>query len=625
VFVEHQSSTIFLTATVQASTWAFDLFMRRFSEQPPTGQRNDWKTIRTLIPYIWQYKSRVLLALGCLVLAKVAMVTMPWILKSIVDQLDASQNLTLTLPLTLLLCYGALRLAGSLFGELRDMIFAKITQRSIRLVALKVFKHLHSLALRFHLERQTGGVSRDIERGCRSISFLLNFMIFNIIPTLLEITMVSVILLINYDAWFGIITFITVACYIAFSLFVTEWRMRFRRQMNELDSKANTRAIDSLLNYETVKYFCNEEYEARRYDDNMAEWEQASIKNQTSLGLLNFGQGAIIAIGITLLLILASEGVVKGELTLGDLVLINAYLLQLFLPLNFLGFVYREIKHSLADMEKMFGLMANFPDVQDKPDAPPLKIDSGAIEFRNVDFSYNPNRQILRDVNFTVPAGKKIAVVGQSGAGKSTLSRLLFRFYDIDRGEIFIDGQDIREVTQKTLRLAIGIVPQDTVLFNDTIYYNIAYGQPEATQDQIIQASRMAHIHEFVQSLPEGYKTLVGERGLKLSGGEKQRIAIARTILKDPKILVFDEATSALDSESEQAILKALKEVASNHTTLVIAHRLSTIIDADQILVMDQGGIIESGTHKALLEKGGSYSHMWALQQQDNKQTPSSI
>jgi len=599
--------------------------MRRFSEPPPTGTRNDWKTIRTLVPYIWQYKSRVLIALGCLVLAKVAMVTMPWVLKSIVDQLDASQNPTLTLPLVLLLCYGALRLTGSLFGELRDIIFAKITQRSIRLVALKVFKHLHSLALRFHLERQTGGVSRDIERGCRSISFLLNFMIFNIIPTLLEITMVSVILLINYDAWFGIITFITVVCYIAFSLFVTEWRMRFRRQMNELDSKANTRAIDSLLNYETVKYFCNEEYEAQRYDNNLVKWEQASIKNQTSLGLLNFGQGAIIAVGITLLLILASEGVVKGELTLGDLVLINAYLLQLFLPLNFLGFVYREIKHSLADMEKMFGLMASFPDVQDKPNAPSLKINSGTIEFRNVDFGYNPDRQILRDVSFTVPAGKKIAVVGQSGAGKSTLSRLLFRFYDIDKGQIFIDGQDIREVTQKTLRLSIGIVPQDTVLFNDTIYYNIAYGNPEATQEQIIQASRMAHIHEFVESLPEGYETIVGERGLKLSGGEKQRIAIARTILKDPKILVFDEATSALDSESEQAILKALKEVSSDHTTLVIAHRLSTIIDADQILVMDQGGIIESGTHKALLEKDGVYNHMWALQQQDDKHALSSI
>jgi len=596
--------------------------MRRFSEPPPTGQRNDWKTIRTLVPYIWQYKSRVLVALGCLVLAKVAMVTMPWVLKSIVDQLDASQNPTLTLPLTLLLCYGALRLAGSLFGELRDIIFAKITQRSIRLVALKVFNHLHSLALRFHLERQTGGVSRDIERGCRSISFLLNFMIFNIIPTLLEITMVSVILLINYDAWFGIITFITVICYIAFSLFVTEWRLRFRRQMNELDSTANTRAVDSLLNYETVKYFCNEEYEARRYDDNLVKWEQASIKNQTSLGLLNFGQGAIVAIGITLLLILASDGVVKGELTLGDLVLINAYLLQLFLPLNFLGFVYREIKHSLADMEKMFGLMANFPDVQDKPNATQLKVNDGAIEFRNVDFGYNPDRQILRNISFTVPAGKKIAVVGQSGAGKSTLSRLLFRFYDIDKGHILIDGQDIREVTQKTLRLAIGIVPQDTVLFNDSIYYNIAYGNPEATQEQIIQASRMAHIHEFVESLPDGYETMVGERGLKLSGGEKQRIAIARTILKDPKILVFDEATSALDSESEQAILKALKEVASDHTTLVIAHRLSTIIDADQILVMDKGSIIESGTHKALLEKGGIYSYMWTLQQQNTKRIP---
>ncbi len=596
--------------------------MRSLAHTTDPGPRNDWQTIRSLVPYLWEHKPRVILALACLALAKAAIVTMPWFLKDIVDHLSAT-DIMLTLPLALLIGYGALRLASSAFGELRDAIFAKVTQSSIRRVALQVFKHLHGLSLRFHLERQTGGVSRDIERGSRGISFLLNFMVFNILPTLFEIGLVTIILFINYDAWFAIITFVSVSIYVAFSLIVTEWRMRFRRTMNELDSKANTRAIDSLLNYETVKYFCNEDYEANRYDANLLKWQDAAIKNQTSLSLLNFGQGGIIAIGLTLLLILASDGVVKGELTIGDLVLINAYLLQLFMPLNFLGFVYREIKHSLADMEKMFNLLKNNPDVQDRPDAQALNVDNAEVRFEHVDFGYNPNRQILHDVSFSIPAGKKVAVVGHSGAGKSTLSRLLFRFYEINSGRILIDNQDIREVTQKTLRAAIGIVPQDTVLFNDSIMYNIKYGRPDATEAEIIAAAKTAHIHDFIKSLPEGYDSTVGERGLKLSGGEKQRIAIARTVLKNPKILIFDEATSALDSKSEQAILKELREVAQNRTTLVIAHRLSTIVDADQILVMDQGRIVESGTHRELLTKDELYAQMWALQQQDQDQTDS--
>ena len=589
--------------------------MRSFSQSAQTGPRHDLQTIRSLLPFLWQHKPRVIAAVVCLILAKAAIVAMPWFLKDIVDHLS-TPDIVLTLPLALLIGYGALRLISSAFAELRDAIFAKVTQSAIRSVALQVFKHLHGLSLRFHLERQTGGVSRDIERGSRGISFLLNFMLFNILPTLFEIGLVTVILYINYDAWFAIITFASVATYVAFSLIVTEWRMRFRRTMNDLDSKANTRAIDSLLNYETVKYFCNEDYEAKRYDANLEKWQDAAIKNQTSLSLLNFGQSSIVAIGMTLLLILASDGVVKGELSIGDLVLINAYLLQLFMPLNFLGFVYREIKNSLTDMEKMFNLLRNNPDVQDKPGAQTLVVDSGVVRFENVDFGYNDNRQILHHVSFEIPAGKKVAVVGHSGAGKSTLSRLLFRFYEINTGRILIDAQDINRVTQKSLRATIGIVPQDTVLFNDTIHYNIAYGRPDASEAEIIRAAQTAHIHDFVMSLPEGYETTVGERGLKLSGGEKQRIAIARTVLKDPGILIFDEATSALDSKSEQAILKELREVAKNRTTLVIAHRLSTIVDADQILVMDQGRIIERGTHRQLLDKGMSYAQMWALQQE---------
>lgn len=591
--------------------------MRSFADSStPDTPRNDWKTIRSLIPYLWEHKPRLFAALTCLVLAKLAIITMPWFLKNIVDQLSAT-DVMLTLPLALLLGYGAMRLASSAFGELRDAIFAKVTQSSIRRVALQVFQHLHGLSLRFHLERQTGGVSRDIERGSRGISFLLNFMVFNILPTLLEITLVTVILFVAYDVWYAIITFVTVSSYVAFSLIVTEWRMRFRRTMNEMDSKANTRAIDSLLNYETVKYFNNEGYEAGRYNANLEKWQDAAIKNQTSLSLLNFGQGAIIAIGMTALLMLASQGVVDGEMTIGDLVLINAYLLQLFMPLNFLGFVYREIKHSLVDMEKMFSILRNNPDVQDKPNAPDLNISHGSVRFEHVAFAYNEKRQILHDVDFEIPEGKKVAVVGHSGAGKSTLSRLLFRFYEVNAGRILIDGQDIGEVTQGSLRRAIGIVPQDTVLFNDSIKYNIAYGNPDATEEEIITAAKTAHIHDFIVSLPDGYDSTVGERGLKLSGGEKQRIAIARTVLKNPRILIFDEATSALDSKSEQAILKELRTVAADHTTLVIAHRLSTIVDADQILVMDGGKIVERGTHQGLLAQNGSYTKMWELQKQE--------
>lgn len=594
--------------------------MHAHGHQGPTSPGSAWKTILSLFPYLWEHKTRVILALVFLVIAKVASVAVPLVLKQIVDHLDSSRQQVLILPLALLFGYGALRLASALFSEMRDAVFAKVTQHSVRRVALRVFRHLHALALRFHLERQTGGISRDIERGSRGISFLLSFMLFNIIPTLLEIGLIAAILFVNYQPGFALVTFGTIALYVVYSLVVTEWRMRFRRTMNDMDSKANTRAIDSLINYETVKYFGNEDYEARRYDENLAVWEGAAVKNQTSLGVLNFGQGAIIAIGVTWLMIMASQGVVDGSLTMGDLVLVNAYLLQLFLPLNFLGFVYREIKHSLADMEKMFGLLNNAPDVVDEPGAPELNVGDGAVEFRHVDFGYSPARQILHNVSFDIPAGCKVAVVGPSGAGKSTLSRLLFRFYDVDKGQVLINGQDIRHVAQKSLRAAIGIVPQDTVLFNDSIYYNIAYAKPTAQREEIERAAQMAHIHTFIESLPEGYDTTVGERGLKLSGGEKQRIAIARTILKNPKILVFDEATSALDSKSEQAVLNALREVSQHFTTLVIAHRLSTIVDADRILVMDQGRIVEVGSHRELLEKNGVYAHMWALQQQEQRE-----
>ncbi|WP_293933261.1 ABC transporter ATP-binding protein/permease [Iodobacter sp.] len=580
------------------------------------SRRNDWQTLSTLLPYLWQYKTRVILALSLLILAKFANVSIPLVLKGIVDGLDP-KHAPLVLPLSLVLSYGALRLCASVFGEMRDAVFAKVTQGAIRKVAMQVFEHLHRLSLRFHLERQTGGMSRDIDRGTKGISFLLNFTLFNILPTLVEILLVAGILLKKYDVWFSVITFGTIVLYIVFTLGITEWRMHFRRTMNDMDSKANTRAVDSLLNYETVKYFNNERWEADRYDASLKVWETAAVKNQVSLSFLNAGQAIIIALGVTLLVGLAADGVVKGTMTLGDLVLVNAFLLQLYAPLNFLGFVYREIKHSLADMEKMFNLMGQNAEVKDIETAQILNTQSASICFDHVDFSYEPNRQILHNVSFVIPTGKTVAVVGSSGAGKSTLSRLLYRFYDVSQGGISINGVDLRELNQVSLRAHIGIVPQDTVLFNDSIYYNIAYGQPTASRDEVIQAAKSAHIYEFIQSLPDGFDTLVGERGLKLSGGEKQRVAIARTILKNPPILIFDEATSALDSRTEKAIQAELKEISANRTTLIVAHRLSTVAEADEILVMEQGQIVERGRHRDLLELGANYARMWQLQQGD--------
>jgi len=578
---------------------------------------HDWKAIRSLLPYLWAFKGRVALALGLLSLAKLANVGIPLALKGAIDALDPQQQDLIYLPVAMLIAYGLLRLASSLFSELRDALFAKVIFNSVRRIAGTIFKHLHNLSLRFHLQRQTGGISRDIERGSRGISFLMNFMIFNILPTLVEIALVTVILLSQYDSIFALITTSTILLYIGYTLLVTEWRMRFRRVMNDMDSKANNQAIDSLLNYETVKYFNNEDYELNRYDDTLSTWENSAIKNQTSLSLLNIGQGAIIATGLTALMLLAGQGVVAGELTLGDLVLINAFLLQLYLPLGFLGFVYCEIRHSLADIERMFNILEQSQETRDKSDAQPLAINGGEIRFNHVDFHYDSNRKILYDIDFTIEAGKKLAIVGASGSGKSTLVRLLFRFYDLQSGTITIDGVNIHDVQQHSLRQAIGVVPQDTVLFNNTIYHNILYGNPTVDDSAVYEAAKQAHIHDFIQKLPEGYDTLVGERGLKLSGGEKQRVAIARTLLKNPNILIFDEATSALDSHSEKAINKELQSISKNKTTLVIAHRLSTIVDADTILVLEQGRIIERGTHKQLLSQNAHYAAMWALQQSE--------
>ena len=593
--------------------------MKHYSSYTPSAQtRTDWRVIRSLVPYLLEFKVRLVSVIVLLVLAKLTNVAVPLVLKAIVDAMSKPQAM-LVIPVFLVVGYGLLRLFSTLFGELRDALFAKVTQRAIRRVALQVFEHLHNLSLRFHLERQTGGVSRDIERGTRGISFLLTFLLFNILPTLLEIGLVAAILFVKYNPWFAIITFATLVLYIAFTLTITEWRMVFRRTMNDMDSKANTRAIDSLINYETVKYFGNERYEVERYDDQMQRWEVSAVRNQTSLAALNAGQSIIIAIGVTLLMLLAADGVVKGTMTIGDLVLVNVFMLQLYMPLHFLGFVYREIKNALADMEKMFRLLDESREVQDAQLALPLKLSGAAVRFDNVSFSYDPAREILHEVSFDIPSGHTVAVVGASGAGKSTLSRLLFRFYDVNAGGISIDGQDIRSVTQTSLRAVIGIVPQDTVLFNDTIYYNIAYGRPDALREEVLAAAQSAHIHTFIESLPQGYDSMVGERGLKLSGGEKQRVAIARAILKNPAILIFDEATSALDSKSEKAIQDELRNIAQNRTTLVIAHRLSTIVDAHQILVMDKGRIIERGTHRNLLEKQGIYAQMWALQQQEEQ------
>ncbi|WP_373975227.1 ABC transporter ATP-binding protein/permease [Chitinibacter sp. SCUT-21] len=592
--------------------------MRPATTTPHEGG-NNWKTLRTLLPYLWQYKGRVILALTLLVLAKLANVAVPLVLKDIVDQM-AAKDLALALPVTLILGYGALRLASAVLGEMRDAVFAKVTQGAIRKVALQVFEHLHRLSLRFHLERQTGGMSRDIDRGTKGISFLLNFTLFNILPTLVEIGLVAAILLQKYHWSFAAVTFGTIALYIGFTLGVTEWRMHFRRDMNDLDSKANTRAIDSLINYETVKYFGNERWEAERYDQSLSKWESAAVKNQVSLSFLNAGQASIIAVGVTLLVGMAANGVVQGNMTLGDLVLVNAFLLQLYGPLNFLGFVYREIKNSLADMEKMFGLLGRNAEVKDKSDAKVVNLDAADVQFSHVDFAYDSNRPILHDISLRIPAGKTVAVVGSSGAGKSTLSRLLYRFYDVNVGQITINGHDIRDLAQGSLRAQIGIVPQDTVLFNDTIYYNIAYGKPSATREEVIEAAKSAHIYDFIMQLPDGFDTTVGERGLKLSGGEKQRVAIARTVLKNPPILIFDEATSALDSQTEKAIQAELKAIAANRTTLIVAHRLSTISDADEIVVMQQGQIVERGTHRSLLELNAVYAQMWALQQHDEQE-----
>ena len=589
----------------------------RHTDLPATHTR-DLKTLRSLLPFLWQYKGRVALSLASLVLAKVATVGVPVVLKHVVDALTAQGSQTrLTLPLALLVGYGALRLAGSLFSELRDSVFAKVRQGAMRSVSVKVLAHLHRLSLRFHLERKTGGIARDIERGTRSVSSLLNYLVFNIIPTAVEVTLIAGILLGRYSIWFVVITLVCVVSYVVFTFFVTEWRMKYRVTMNAMDSQANTQAIDSLINYETVKFFGNERHELQRYDASLRHWEQAAIKSQTSLSALNVGQSMIIAVGVTLVMVLAGRGVVQGTMTIGDLVMVNGFMLQLFIPLGFLGMVYSQLKHALSDMEAMFEMLEREPEIRDRPHARALEVGAGEVRFERVSFAYDPSRPILHEVDFTIPAGHKVAVVGPSGAGKSTLARLLFRFYEVSAGRVLINGQDVREVTQDSLRAAIGIVPQDTVLFNDTLLYNIAYARPGADRDAVVEAARMANLHAFISALPQGYDTVVGERGLKLSGGEKQRVAIARAILKDPRILVFDEATSSLDSASEQAILEALRQVAAKHTTLVIAHRLSTVIDADRILVMDAGRVLEQGTHRELLARDGLYTRLWQLQQEE--------
>jgi len=584
------------------------------SPPPPLGEPS-LRSIGSLFPYLWEFRGRVLVAMALLIGAKLASVSVPLVLKEMIDALNAPKA-ELVLPLAFILGYGLLRFASTTFSDLRDVIFAKVTQRAMRRISMAVFNHLHALSLRFHLERQTGGITRDIERGSKAVSSLVGYLLFRITPTVLEIVMVAGILFVKLDWVFGVITLITLAAYLGFTITITEWRTQFVRRANTLDSEAYGRAIDSLLNYETVKYFGNEKFEADRYDKRLIEWENMSLKSQRSLGLLNAAQAGVIAIGVTLMVLRAADGVVKGTLTLGDLVMVNAFLLQMFQPLSFLGVMYRQIKESITDVERMFALLRRPREIENAPDARELDVVAGTVKFEQVSFAYNADRPILHDVSFTIPAGNTVAAVGASGAGKSTLARLLFRFYDVGEGGISIDGQDIRQVTQDSLRAAIGVVPQDTVLFNDSIYYNIAYGRPEASRDEVIEAARAAHILHFIETLPQGWETVVGERGLKLSGGEKQRVAIARTLLKNPAILILDEATSALDTKTERAIQGELLEIARSRTSLIIAHRLSTIVEADEILVMESGRIVERGRHPELLAKTGVYAHMWALQQQ---------
>jgi len=586
---------------------------------PPLGEPS-LRSISRLFPYLWEFRGRVLLSLALLIGAKLASVAVPLVLKEIIDALDKPRP-ELVLPLAFILGYGILRFASTTFADLRDVIFAKVTQRAMRRISMAVFKHLHALSLRFHLERQTGGITRDIERGSKALSSLVGYLLFRITPTVLEILMVAGILFFKLDWVFGLITLITLAAYIGFTITITEWRTQFVRRANTLDSEAYGRAIDSLLNYETVKYFGNEKYEAERYDKSLIEWEDMSLKSQRSLGMLNAAQAGVIAIGVTLMVLRAAAGVVEGTLTLGDLVMVNAFLLQMFQPLSFLGVMYRQIKESITDVERMFELLKRPCEVEDATDARVLDVLAGEVKFEHVSFAYNPDRPILHDVSFTIPAGKTVAAVGSSGAGKSTLARLLFRFYDVGAGSIRIDGQDIRHVTQDSLRAAIGVVPQDTVLFNDSIYYNIAYGRPDASREEVVEAARAAHILRFIETLPQGWDTVVGERGLKLSGGEKQRVAIARTLLKNPAILILDEATSALDTKTEKAIQAELLEIAKSRTSLIIAHRLSTVVEADEILVLEGGRIVERGRHPELLAQNGIYAHMWALQQQAEEET----
>ncbi len=588
--------------------------------------RSHWRTLATLMPYLWpegrwDLRFRVIVAMVLLALAKIAIVYIPFIYKEIIDSLnitgpDGKVGAAVAIPILMILAFGAARLASQAFGELRDAAFAKVGQHALRTVALQLFRHLHGLSLAFHLDRRTGGLSRAIERGTKGIDFLLRFSLFNILPTLLELSLVSGVLLINYGADYSGVTLFSVGVYIAFTLTVTEWRLKHRREMNRTDSEASSRAIDSLLNFETVKYFGNEGHEAVRFDQSMSRYETAAVRSQTSLAMLNIGQGVIIALGMGTVMLLAARGIISGDLTLGDFVLINTFMMQLYQPLGFLGFVYREIKQSLVDMDKMFELIEVHAEVADVPDAAPLKIGAGDVVFENVDFGYENERQILHGVSFRVPAGNTVAIVGPSGAGKSTISRILFRFYDVQGGRVLIDGQDVRQVTQQSLRASVGIVPQDTVLFNDSIRYNIRYGRVDASDEEIEAAAKLAQIHDFVTTLPEGYNSAVGERGLKLSGGEKQRVAIARTILKNPAILLFDEATSALDSRTEKEIQDALRLVSRDRTTLVIAHRLSTIVDADEIIVLEAGRIVEKGRHEALLAANGTYADMWQRQQE---------